>query len=85
MHDVFLAEGSVDGDKFEHFVMECMLLPFNGVFPRSVVIMDNATIRHVDPVVKLILNQAKAKINLSAPILTRFKGSLSQIFLARQI
>ncbi len=39
VHDVYLAEGSVNGEKFEHFVDECLLpvlMPFNGVNPRSV-------------------------------------------------
>lgn len=74
VHDVFLAEGSVDGDKFEYFVRECLLpvlLPFNGVNPRSVVIMDNAAIHHVEPVLDLIENQANAKLT---PILPRFKS-----------
>ncbi len=31
----YLAEGSVNGEKFEHFVKECLipvLMPFNGTF-----------------------------------------------------
>ena len=39
IHDVYLAEGSVDGDKFEYFVKECLLpvlMNFNGINPRSV-------------------------------------------------
>ena len=36
------------------------LNPFNGVNPRSVVIMDNATVHHVDQVVDLVERQAGA-------------------------
>lgn len=46
VHDVYLAEGSVNGDRFTKFVEECLLpnvRPFNGTNPHSVVIMDNAT------------------------------------------
>ena len=41
------------------------LNPFNGVNPRSVVIMDNATIHHVDQVVDLVERQAGAKLCFS--------------------
>ena len=53
MHDVYLAEGTVNGEKFGKFVEECLLpilMPFNGSNPRSVVIMDNASIHHIDQV-----------------------------------
>ena len=46
-HDLYLAEGNVNGDTFETFVRSCLLpvlLPFNWRNPRSVVIMDNASI-----------------------------------------
>jgi hypothetical protein len=64
VHDVYLAEGSVNGEKFEHFVEECLLpplLPFDGINPRSVVVMDNAAIHHVEEVTELIVGQARAK------------------------
>lgn len=47
IHDVFIAEGTMNGDHFTKFVRSVLLPhlnPFNGVNPRSVVIMDNATI-----------------------------------------
>ena len=59
LQDVYLAEGTINGDRFVHFVKECllpMLMPFNGINPFSVVIMDNASIHHVDSVVALIRN-----------------------------
>lgn len=70
IHDVYLAEGSVDGEKFEHFVQQCLLpvlMPFNAVNPRSVVVMDNASIHHVQPVVDLIERQAQAKLIFLPP------------------
>ena len=45
IHDVYLAEGTINGDQFVHFLRVCLLpnlLPFNGVNPQSVVIIDNA-------------------------------------------
>ena len=57
IHDVFIAEGTMNGERFTKFVRNVLLPhlnPFNGVNPRSVVIMDNASIHHVDQVVDLI-------------------------------
>ena len=54
--NVQLVEGSVNGDKFEEFVTETLipiLNPFDGTNPRSVVIMDNCSAHHMDPVVYL--------------------------------
>ena len=70
IHDVYLAEGSVDGDKFEYFVKECLLpvlMNFNGINPRSVVVMDNASIHHVQQVIDLIENQAQARLIFLPP------------------
>lgn len=36
IHDVYLAEGTMNGDRFIHFLQVCLLpnlLPFNGVIP----------------------------------------------------
>lgn len=70
IHDLYLAEGSMNGDRFAQFVRDCLvphLLPFNGVNPRSVVIMDNASIHHVDEVTDLIETQAGAKLCFLPP------------------
>ena len=70
VHDVYLAEGSVNGVKFELFVRECLLpilSPFNGSNPRSIVIMDNASIHHVQNVIDLIEGQAGAKLIFLPP------------------
>jgi transposase len=68
--DVYLAEGNVDGEKFEQFVEESLLpvlMPFNAVNPRSIVVMDNASVHHVQPVIDLIENQAQAKLIFLPP------------------
>ena len=57
IHDIYLAEGSVNGERFECFVKTCLLpvlSPYNGINHHSIVIMDNASIHHVAPVVRLI-------------------------------
>jgi len=57
IHDVFLAEGSINGDRFEFFIRNYLLpvlMPFNGINPLSVVVMDNASIHHVESNVRLI-------------------------------
>ena len=67
LHDVYLAEGTIDGDRFTQFVEKCLLpslMPFNGVNPFSVVIMDNASIHHVVGVAALIRNMGARLIYL---------------------
>ena len=57
IEDVFITNKSVNGDLFLQFVEQCLvpvLQPFNGSNPRSVVIMDNASIHHVADVVERI-------------------------------
>ena len=42
IHDVYIAEGSMNGERFAHFIEQCllpMLQPFNGINSHSVVIM----------------------------------------------
>jgi len=62
---VCLAEGTVNGTKFEEFI-EFSLLPlfnpFNWSNKHSVVVMDNASIYHVGNVHDLIEAQANAKL-----------------------
>ena len=48
IHDVFLAKGSANGERFELFIRNYLLpvlMPFNGINPLSVVILDNASHR----------------------------------------
>ena len=85
IHDVYLAEGSVNGEKFTDFILNCLLLvlmPFNGVNPRSVVIMDNANIHHVEEVTDLIETVAGARLCFLPPYspdLMPAEGVFSQI------
>ena len=70
INDVQLVEGSVNGDKFEESVTETLLPilnPFDGTNTRSVVIMDNCSIHHVDPVKRLIETVAQAKLIFLPP------------------
>ena len=53
IEDTFTTSNTVDGEKFEEFICQCVLpilLPFDGLNPRSVVIMDNASIHHLERV-----------------------------------
>ena len=55
--DTYITDHTIDGEEFCTFIERCLLpqlLPFNGTNPRSVVIMDNASIHHVEPAVQLI-------------------------------
>ena len=85
IHDVYLAEGNVNGHKFLRFVKESLLPvlhPFNGVNPHSVVIMDNASIHHVEEVSDLIEGQAGAKLCYLPPYspdLNPVEGVFSQV------
>ena len=63
--DVYLVEGNVNGTKFEEFIVSSLLpilKPFDGRNYHSIVVMDNASIHHVDNVYELIENQAGAKL-----------------------
>ena len=69
IQDVMLFGGSVNGECFEEFVKDSLvpiLQPFNCVNPNSIVVMDNASIHHVDPVARLIL-QTGALIRFLPP------------------
>ena len=62
-YDLFLAEWNLNGDIFT-FVRSCLLpilQPFNWTNPHSVVILDNASIHHVDVISEIIEDQAGAK------------------------
>ncbi len=70
IHDVYISEGSTDGDKFVNFLRNCLLPilnPFNCVNPLSVVIMDNASIHHIQEVQDMIENQGNAKLIFLPP------------------
>ena len=83
--DVLVTEGTMDGDRFINFIRNVLsphLLPFNGVNPRSVIIMDNASIHHVDGAIDLIENQIGARVCFLpaySPDLNPAEGVFSQI------
>ena len=55
--DCKVIHGTVDGDRFYDFVNSHLLpqlQPYNGSNPHSVVVLDNASIHHVDEAVKAI-------------------------------
>lgn len=57
IEDAYIVEGNVNSDIFVKFLQHCLLpilLPFDGNNPRSVVVLDNASIHHVDLVTRLI-------------------------------
>ena len=55
--DCQVVTGGVDGDVFYDFVQSRLLphlMPFNGVNPHSVVVLDNASIHHVDGIMTMV-------------------------------
>ena len=57
IEDVFVCLQSVDGEVFQQFLCQCVLpiiLPFDGNNPRSIVVMDNASIHHLERVYDII-------------------------------
>ena len=57
IEDVYLTEGIVNEEVFERFVRTSLmpiLKPFNGTNSHSVVVLDNASIHHMDNVIHLI-------------------------------
>ena len=55
--DVYITSDSVDGTKFEEFLFQCLfpiILPFDGINHHSVIVMDNASIHHLERVHDLI-------------------------------
>ena len=58
LEDFDTYEGSVNGDTFCDFIERCVipiLQPFNGTNSRSIVVMDNASIHHIEKVTTTIL------------------------------
>lgn len=57
IEDINITDGTVNGEDFSQFI-ECSILPimnpFDGTNPRSVLILDNASVHHVNRVVELI-------------------------------
>ena len=58
IEDIDTYDGSINGSIFCDFITRCLvpiIQPFDGKNSRSVVVMDNASIHHVDTVVNTIL------------------------------
>ncbi len=67
--DIYLVKGSVNGGVFMDFVRRTLLpllMPFDGENERSVVVLDNASIHHVKPVVEAI-NSVAALVKFLPP------------------
>ena len=54
IHDIYLAEGNVTGEKFETFIQNWVLPVLQPFTPHSVVIMDNVSIHHIEAISDLI-------------------------------
>ena len=57
VQDVYIKDGTVDGDRFAHFVCHTLLpilQPFHGRSPHSVVVLDNASIHKMHEVIELL-------------------------------
>ena len=57
IEDVYTTTDSVNGEKFVEFFCQCVLpiiMPFDGQNSRSIVVMDNASIHHLDKVHEII-------------------------------
>ena len=55
--DCQVVQGTVDGNVFYDFVQSRVLphlMPFNGINPHSVLVLDNASIHHVDGIVRMV-------------------------------
>ena len=85
IHDVYLHRGSMDGDNFVKFLQTSLLpilQPFDWLNSRSVVILDNASIHHVQDVEDLIVTQAGSRICYLPPYspdLNPVEGIFSQV------
>ena len=81
LQDVVLAEGSVNGETFSDFVRNCLvpiLQPFNCTNKNSIVVLDNASIHHVEEVADLIA-QTGALLKYLSPYSPDF-NPVEQVF-----
>lgn len=81
---MYIAEGTVNGEKFAGFIEKCLLpvlKPFDGINSHSVVVMDNASIHHVEQVAHLIETHGARLIFLPpySPDLNPAEGVFSQV------
>ena len=74
IEDVNIYEQNINGTIFSNFVAKSLvpiLQPFDGQSPRSVVVMDNASIHHVQQVTALI---QITKYRCYSPLLTSLQS-----------
>ena len=60
IEDSYIVEGNMNADKFLQFVQRCLLpilFPFDGDNPRSVVVLDNAAIHHMEAVTLVFVDE----------------------------
>lgn len=82
IHDVYLHQGTMNGEYFTEFVQSCLLpilQPFNWLNSRSVIILDNASIHHIQEVRDLIETQAGSKLLFLPPYSPDLKGFLARL------
>lgn len=63
IEDAYIVESTVNFEVFLTFIQPCLLpiiQPFDGGNPRSIVVLENASIRHVEEAVKLRISAAGA-------------------------
>ena len=68
-------------DFVDNYLLPC-LMPFNGINARSVVVMDNASIHHIEEVRDLIEDKAGARLHFLPPYcpdLMPAEGVFSQV------
>lgn len=73
VEDVHIVDESVNGEGFLFFVRKCLLpilMPYNGLNPRSIVVLDNASIHHVQAVEQTI-RSVGAIMRFLPPLFTR--------------
>ena len=81
--DVYTTTGSVNGEKFVEFFCQCVLpiiMPFDGQNSCSIVVMDNASIHHLDKVHEIITGVGAKLCFLPRPYALRGSIFQSEIF-----
>ena len=79
--DVSIVKGPVNGDTFYDFVLKYLLphlMPFNGVNPHSIVVLDNCSIHHVEGITATI-EEAGALVHFLPPYSPDF-NPIEEIF-----
>ena len=70
IHYVYISEGTFNGERFAYFLRSCLapfVQPFNWMNPCSVIVLDNASIHHVEEVTDVVENQMGARLIFLPP------------------